>query len=51
MKKIKNGKDYWMILGRGVLAGVMISIGGTINLMMDNKIIGAFLFFYNKFQI
>ena len=51
MKKIKNGKDYWMILGRGVLAGVMISIGGTINLMMDNKIIGAFLFSIGLFMI
>lgn len=51
MKKIKNGKDYWMILGRGILAGVMISIGGTINLMMENKIIGAFLFSIGLFMI
>lgn len=37
-------KNYLNYLIRGIFAGVMIGIGGTIYLSIDNKIIGSFLF-------
>lgn len=37
-------KKYFSYLIRGIFAGLMIGIGGTIYLSMDNKIIGSFLF-------
>lgn len=39
------------ILVRGILAGIMISIGGTVNLMVDNKIVGSLLFGIGLFMI
>ena len=37
-------KKYVNYLIRGIFAGIMIGIGGTIYLSLDNKIIGSFLF-------
>ena len=37
-------KKYLNYLIRGIFAGLMIGIGGTIYLSLDNKIIGSFLF-------
>ena len=37
-------KDNFRILVRAILAGVMISIGGTIYLACESKMLGAFLF-------
>ncbi len=37
-------KNYLNYLIRGIFAGIMIGIGGTIYLSLDNKIIGSFLF-------
>ena len=36
---------------KSILAGIMIGIGGTIYLSLDNKIIGAFLFAIGLFII
>ena len=36
---------------KGILAGIMISIGGTIYLSLENKIVGAFLFSIGLFMI
>ena len=44
MKKIK-------IVLRGLLSGIMISIGGTIYLMLDRSPLGAFLFSIGLFMI
>ena len=44
-------KDKLKILLRAVLAGVMISIGGTIYLMLDRSSLGAFLFSIGLFMI
>ena len=44
-------KDNIKILVRAILAGVMISIGGTIYLALDNKMLGAFLFSIGLFAI
>ena len=44
-------KDNLKILLRGILAGIMISIGGTIYLMMDRSPLGAFLFSIGLFMI
>ena len=44
-------KDNLKILVRAILAGVMISIGGTIYLSLDNKMLGAFLFSIGLFAI
>lgn len=37
-------KKYFNYLVKGIFAGIMIGIGGTIYLSLDNKIIGSFLF-------
>ena len=37
-------KKYLNYLIRGIFAGIMIGIGGTIYLSLDNKVIGSFLF-------
>ena len=37
-------KKYLNYLIKGIFAGLMIGIGGTIYLSLDNKIIGSFLF-------
>lgn len=44
-------KEYLKILLRAVLAGIMISIGGTIYLSLENKLLGAFLFSIGLFSI
>ena len=44
-------KDNLKILLRAILAGIMISIGGTIYLMMDRSPLGAFLFSIGLFMI
>lgn len=44
-------KDNIKILLKAIMAGIMISIGGTINLMLDNKIIGALLFSIGLYMI
>ncbi len=37
-------KKYFNYLIKGIFAGLMIGIGGTIYLSLDNKIVGSFLF-------
>ena len=44
-------KDNFKILVRGILAGVMISIGGTIYLVCESKMLGAFLFSIGLYAI
>ena len=44
-------KNNLKILLRAVLAGVMISLGGTIFLSLENKALGAFLFSIGLFSI
>lgn len=44
-------KEKMKILMRAILAGVMISIGGTIYLALENKMLGAFLFSIGLFAI
>ena len=44
-------KDNFKILIRAILAGVMISIGGTIFLTCESKLLGAFLFSIGLYAI
>jgi len=44
-------KDNFKILIRAILAGVMISIGGTIYLTCESKLLGAFLFSIGLYAI
>ena len=44
-------KDNLKVLVRAVLAGVMISIGGTIFLTCESKLLGAFLFSIGLYAI
>jgi formate/nitrite transporter FocA (FNT family) len=44
-------KDNLKILVRAILAGVMISIGGTIYLACESKLLGAFLFSIGLYAI
>ncbi len=44
-------KNNLRILLRAVLAGAMISLGGTIYLALENKMLGAFLFSIGLFSI
>lgn len=44
-------KEKLKILLRGITAGIMISIGGTIYLSLENKMLGAFLFSIGLFAI
>ena len=44
-------KDNFKILVRAILAGVMISIGGTIFLVCESKLLGAFLFSIGLYAI
>ncbi len=44
-------KEYMRVLLRAILAGIMISIGGTIYLSLDNKMLGAFLFSIGLYAI
>lgn len=47
----KNILKFLNILIKGIYAGIMIGIGGTIFLALDNKIIGALLFAIGLFMI
>ena len=49
--KVMSMKDNFKILLRAVAAGIMISIGGTIYLTLENKMVGAFLFSIGLFAI
>lgn len=49
MKKVL--KDLILYLIKSILAGIMIAIGGTIFLSLDNKIIGAIFFAIGLFMI
>lgn len=44
-------KDNIKVLIRGILAGILISIGGTIYLLCESKMLGAFLFSIGLFTI
>ena len=44
-------KDNLRILVRAILAGVMISIGGTIYLACESNLLGAFLFSIGLYAI
>lgn len=44
-------KDNLKVLLRAIVAGVMISLGGTIYLSLENKALGAFLFSVGLFSI
>ena len=44
-------KNNFKIIVRAILAGIMISIGGTIYLALENKMLGAFLFSIGLFSI
>lgn len=46
-----NMKEYMRVLLRAILAGILISIGGTIYLSSDNKMFGAFLFSIGLYAI
>ena len=49
MKKVL--KDIVLYLIKSILAGIMIAVGGTIFLSLDNKIIGAIFFAIGLFMI
>jgi formate/nitrite transporter FocA (FNT family) len=44
-------KENLKVLTKGILAGIMISLGGTIYLLCENKMLGAFLFSIGLFAI
>ena len=44
-------EEKFKILVKAFLAGIMISIGGTIYLSLENKMVGAFLFSIGLFMI
>ena len=44
-------KSSLKILLRAILSGVMISIGGTVYLMLDRTPLGAFLFGIGLFMV
>ncbi len=39
------------IIAKGILSGVMIGLGGTIYLLLENKYLGSFLFSFGLFTI
>jgi len=47
----RNIKDIIIYLIKSILAGIMIAIGGTIFLSLDNKIIGSIFFAIGLFMI
>lgn len=47
----RNIKDIIIYLIKSILAGIMIAIGGTIYLSLDNKIIGSIFFSIGLFMI
>ncbi len=44
-------KENLKVIARAILAGIMISLGGTIYLALENKMLGAFLFSIGLFSI
>ena len=47
----KNVGKYVVLILNAVLSGIMISVGGAVYLMCENKIIGSFLFSFGLFTI
>lgn len=47
----KNVRKYAVLSLNAVLSGIMISVGGAVYLMCENKIIGSFLFSFGLFTI
>lgn len=47
----KNVRKYIVLSLNAVLSGIMISIGGAVYLLCENKIIGSFLFSFGLFTI
>lgn len=47
----KNVRKYVALSLNAVLSGIMISVGGAVYLLCDNKIIGSFLFSFGLFTI
>lgn len=47
----KNIRKYIVLSLNAVLSGIMISIGGAVYLLCENKIIGSFLFSFGLFTI
>ena len=50
-KKTGGARPYMGILLSGVLAGMMISVGGTVYLSVDSKVVGASLFSIGLFFV
>ena len=50
-KKTGGARAYMGILLSGVLAGMMISVGGTVYLSVDSKVVGASLFSIGLFFV
>lgn len=44
-------ESFKSILAKAIMSGIMISIGGTVYLMVDNKYLGGFLFSFGLFTI
>ena len=47
----KNVGKYVVLILNAVLSGIMISVGGAVYLLCENKIIGSFLFSFGLFTI
>lgn len=47
----KQVKKFTQIIFNAVLSGIMISVGGAVYLLCDNKIMGSFLFSFGLFTI
>ncbi len=47
----KNAGKYVVLILNAVLSGIMISVGGAVYLLCENKIIGSFLFSFGLFTI
>lgn len=44
MEKKKTSDEVVLLICKGLLAGIMIGIGDMVNMMCENKVIGAFMF-------
>ena len=47
----KHTKEYTSLIFKAVLSGIMISVGGAVYLLCENKIMGSFLFSFGLFTI
>ena len=47
----KHIKNFTSLIIDAVLSGIMISVGGTVYLLCENKIMGSFLFSFGLFTI